>query len=312
MDKRRFRQGGTGFGEKSQELVLKTLVYSDLFDYPLTGEEIKKNLISSRQISKKILKKAINSLVEKKLIGKKDNLYYLQGRKKVVALRKEKKPFSKKKMILLHKVAASFKKIPWVRAVVATGGLSRENARAEDDIDLLIITSNKRLWLTRCLIIALLELKGKRRRPGGKVVKDKFCLNVFLDQGHLVLPKNKRSLFTAYEVLQTKLVWQRENAYQQFICSNQWTKGYLFNAFQAKFIKELPSEDEEPFFERRIGDSLEKLFYLLQKNYMKSRQTNEKVSRGQAFFHPQDSEKWVLERYRRRWVSLLDTHLGSG
>jgi Rieske Fe-S protein len=39
---------------------------------------------------------------------------------------------------------------------------------------------------------------------------------MFLDEDHLSLPQNEQNLFTAHEVCQLKVLWQRNNLYQKF------------------------------------------------------------------------------------------------
>jgi hypothetical protein len=104
-----------------------------------------------------------------------------------------------------------------------------KNSDKDDDIDLLIVTKKNRLWLTRLLAVLLVELVARRRRPGEKDAKDKICLNMFLDETHLGVPPKERDLFSAHEVCQLKVLWERDNLYQGFLRNNQWTKEFLPN-----------------------------------------------------------------------------------
>jgi len=107
--------------------------------------------------------------------------------------------------------------------------LAMENSNENDDIDLLIITSKSRLWLTRFLTVILLELVANRRHPADKEVKDKICLNMFLDEGHLEVPKKEQDLFSAHEVCQLKVLWDKNGIYQKFLKANLWSKKFLPN-----------------------------------------------------------------------------------
>lgn len=113
--------------------------------------------------------------------------------------------------------------------VAVTGNLAMDNAEKNDDIDLLIVTARKRLWLTRLLTNFLVEIVANRRRPNDKEVKDKICLNMFLTEDHLKIPLKEQNLFTAHEVCQLKLLWQRKNSYQKFIQKNLWSQKFLPN-----------------------------------------------------------------------------------
>jgi len=103
------------------------------------------------------------------------------------------------------------------------------NSDLNDDIDLLMVSRKNRLWLTRLLTVLLVELIAKRRHPGDKDVKDKICLNMFLDEEHLRVPQKEQDLFSAHEVCQMKVLWEKEGIYKKFIRENKWVKKFLPN-----------------------------------------------------------------------------------
>jgi len=113
--------------------------------------------------------------------------------------------------------------------VAVTGNLAMDNAGQDDDIDFLIITTKKRLWLTRLLTNFLVELIANRRRPSDKEVKDKICLNMFLDENNLKIPIKEQSLFTAHEICQLKPLWVKNQLYRRFIQENLWLQKFLPN-----------------------------------------------------------------------------------
>jgi len=119
--------------------------------------------------------------------------------------------------------------IPFIKMVAVTGNLAMRNANQEDDIDFLIITQRKRLWLSRFFAVVLLELLGKRRRPEEKEVKDKICLNMFLDEDHLEMSEKQQNLFSAHEILQLKSLYEKDDFYDKFLDQNRWVKKFLAN-----------------------------------------------------------------------------------
>lgn len=214
-----------------QKAILKTLAYADVFDYPLTLGEIQLFLITSSEKTSflKEIKNEINKPELHSLIDSQKNYFFLKNHEEIISLRQKRSFYSSQKLDLVKKTVGWLKLIPFIKMVGITGNLAMKNADENDDIDLLIITGRKRLWLTRLLTIFLIELVSKRRHPGDKEVKDKICLNMFLDEEHLTLPKNEQSLFTAHEVCQLKILWQRKNIYQKFLKENQWCKKFLPN-----------------------------------------------------------------------------------
>jgi hypothetical protein len=211
-----------------EKAILRTLAYADVFNYPLNKEEVWCWLISNGKLKTQNLK--LKTTTQKsKLVQYKNGFYFLRDREKIVILRRKKEQYSASKIKLAGKIAGILRLIPWVKLVGVTGALAMRNADKEDDIDLLIITTRNRLWLTRLLAVFLMELMGKRRRPDEKKVKDKICLNMFLDENHLALPRKERDLFSAHEVLQMKPLWQRGRTHQRFLRANRWSQEFLPN-----------------------------------------------------------------------------------
>lgn len=206
--------------------IISTLAYADIFDYPLKKEEIWRFLLSDIRCQILDVDKGLKELPE---VSQKNNFYFLKKREHLVLLRKKRERWSKEKLKIVQKVANWLKLIPTIKMVAVTGALAMENSNKNDDIDLLIITSKNRLWLTRFLTVILLELVAKRRHPTDKEVKDKICLNMFLDEGHLEVPKKEQDLFSSHEVCQLKVLWDKNGIYQKFLKANLWSKKFLPN-----------------------------------------------------------------------------------
>jgi len=211
-----------------ERAILRTLAYADVFDYPLTSEELYRFLIADESCSysdfeKVLLRVAAND----KRIEKNKEHFFLEGRGKIVATRKRRESWNRKKSNFAEKVAGILRLIPWIKLIGLTGALAMNNAKEEDDIDLLIITVPNRLWLTRGLVVSFLRLARIYRRPGK--IKNKICPNMLLDEKHLAMSKKERDLFSAHEVLQMKPLWQRGRTYQRFLKANQWYKEFLPN-----------------------------------------------------------------------------------
>ncbi len=208
--------------------ILQTLSYADVFDYPLSVSEVWRFLISQRKTKVRDVQKALARMgTDLKLINTEGGFYFLPGRKEIIETRRKRERESRKKLEIAEKVAGILRKIPWVKMIGVTGALAMENSNKEDDIDLFIITSKNRLWLTRGLVVTFLRLTGLYRRPGK--IKNKICPNMLLDEDHFEVPKNEQDLFSAHEVCQLKVIWEREGIYQKFLKENQWSKKFLPN-----------------------------------------------------------------------------------
>lgn len=303
---------GKWYDEPVEKTILRTLAYADIFDYPLTSEEIFRFLITDNPVNFGALKKTLDRMdKDGSRIGSDEQgeLFFLRGRKELVSLRKIREKISQKKLKLAQKIACLLKIIPTIKLIGVTGRLAMKNAESDDDIDFLIITSGNRLWLTRLMAVILLELLGKRRRPKQERVKNKICLNMFLDEDWLILPPNERDLYTAHEVVQLRPLWDRNHTHTRFLEANQWVSGYLPNAM-GEDTKILGYKDTKTATRKKFLNILtsrclnvdEVFARNLQFWYMGKHRTTEIVSSHRALFHPESARDWVLAEYKRRLI----------
>jgi len=288
------------------QAILKTLAYGDIFDYPLTPRQLYRFLISDKSVSFSLFNKVLSRMkANDKRISTNKKMFCFLGREEIIKKRKKRERWSKGKLKIARGVVGWLKIIPWVKMVGVSGALAMENADKNDDIDLLIITAKDRLWLTRLLVVFLVELVAKRRRPKDTDVTDKICLNMFLDEDHLALPKKERDLFTAHEVCQLKLLWEKDGCYQRFLKANLWVKKYLANSLDIKKLRDEDIKGEKKnFLISQFLNFLEVIAYKIQIAYMRSRRTSEIVEPYRIRFHPQDCRGWVIEEYKKRLEEL--------
>lgn len=211
-----------------KKAIFKTLVYADIFDYPLTSGELYRFLIADKALNYSRFRQALTRTnTNEKQIDTNGEYFFLRDRRKIVVTRKKREKWSQEKLKIAKRVASWLKLIPWIKMVALTGALAMNNSRKNDDIDLFIITSKNRLWLSRGLVVTFLRLTGLYRRPGK--IKNKICPNMLLDEGHLMIPSKEQDLFSAHEVCQLKPLWDKNNCYQKFIKANLWVKKFLPN-----------------------------------------------------------------------------------
>lgn len=277
-----------------QKSILNTLRYHDYFEYALTTKEIWKFLIlrrfklkaknSKQQLKFKNFRLTLDRLEKEKRIFYKQPYYFLPKRENIVRLRKQREKYSRQKIKIAKKIIKIIKKIPFIKAIAITGALAMNNAKREDDIDIMVITSKNRLWLSRMILLTILQVLGKRRKFGEKEVKDKICLNLFLDEFTLSLLKTKRNLWTAHEIVQAKAILSKNNTWESFLVANMWVKNYLPNS-----IKNYESGImNQEYFNKDLFllNLLNRFAFQLQYKFMKSKITNEDISLHFAFFHP--------------------------
>lgn len=292
-----------------KDSILKALSYADVFDYPLTYEQIGRWAIGMR------IRNYESGIKNNKLFSEKNGYYFLRERDNIVKERIKRKKWSEEKFKLAEKTAKSLRVIPTVKLIGITGALAVENAKKEDDIDLIIITSKGFLWTTRLLVTFLLEIIGNRRHPQDLNVNNKICLNMFVCEDYLTVSNKEQDIFSAHEVLQMNPIFNRDNTYQKFLMANQWVGKYLPNAFekQNKGLRTRNIEQKKgilQIFKFIVLSSLlvvriiEGLMKRLQLWYMQKRRTTEIITDRLIRFHPHDSRKRVLNKYSHNLKQL--------
>lgn len=281
---------------KALQAIIKTLIYSDIFDYPLKSDEIWRFLIAPNRISKTIFVRELSQL--HRPISSLQDWYFLGNRKTIVQKRIQRHKQSEKKLSIARHVASLIFFIPTVQLVGLSGALAMDNADNEDDIDLFIITKENTLWLTRLLVVLLLQFLGKRRTRKDKNVSNKICLNMFLDKSSLSFSEDRRDVYTAHEIVQLRVFFERDNTHALFLNANTWVKKFLPNTKHVKIQK------GKRITEKNILLYLLTVFnFIAQKAqlfYMKSHTTIEIVSDGMLAFHPIDYRKKILTIYQKR------------
>lgn len=257
-----------------------SVIYHDIFDYPLTIAEMIRWRASEN----------LNTEKDTSISGK-NGFYYIEGKNGLIYKRALRKRVSERKMEIAKKASKLLSLIPTIKMVGVTGSLAMENSSDESDIDLMIITKKGTLWTTR--LIALIALKGKIRRAGSKEQKDKLCLNIWMDEGDLVW-KKQRNIYTAHEIGQIIPLINKDKIHQKLLWQNKWILKYWPNSVKVEKIKT----------ERSYGKTslTEFLAYKLQLFYMKPKITREYISPTRALFHPVDWGKVILDRLNSNFI----------
>lgn len=283
-----------------RQKIIATIVYADLFDYPLTKDEVIRWAVGG------VGEGTWDSSAFEKKISRGNEYLILPGRGRLISFRNTRRDVAVEKWRRISSVAARFRVVPTLLLVGVTGGLAVENAKRNDDIDLFFVARKHTLWLTRALVTLMAEAMGVRRRPADQKVADKVCLNMFMSEDALALPREEQDFFAAHEVLQMKPLWEREHVYQRFLHANRWVQYFLPNAWK---VVRNNKKEKKPVWFLFIFQILEPVAKVLQLGYMKKKRTNEVIRLGMIRFHPRDARHWVREKYEvalKRWDIPLD------
>ena len=199
-----------------QTAVLKCIVYSDLFDFPLTAEEIHHWL--SVPASLEDVTGALHSDPLASMLTHAGAFVTLRGREPVVALRVHRRDTSAIQQRKAVRYGSLIARLPFVRMVAITGSLAADNADEDDDLDYLIVTAPGRVWLTRTMIMAIGRIAALRGVT--------LCPNYLLAETALAL--GEHDFYTARELLQMRVV-AGQATYQRMLDENAWWRTFLPN-----------------------------------------------------------------------------------
>jgi hypothetical protein len=197
--------------------ILRTVLYSSLFEYPLTLDELRRTLLQSTQSEAEVLRTYRGSALLQSSIEFQDGVFFPRGKAAWIGQRRRREvrslAFLRRHERLLRLVAA----LPFVRLVALSGSLAVLNADRRADLDLFVITRGRRAWLATLLVVLLTKLIGRRR-----VV----CLNFVMTDDRLALDQS--DLFTANQIIHLRAVAGRET-YREFLRANPFAQHFYPN-----------------------------------------------------------------------------------
>ncbi len=278
-----------------KQCLLITLLYADIFDYPLTRQEV---------ACWCVFQEVKTTFLLPQVAHKQENFIFTSGHISLIALRQKRHMLAKEKWHVAKQASRLLRWVPSIEFIGVTGGLAMENAKQNDDIDFLFIVVPGTIWISRLLAIVTMEIVGMRRRRKAQNVKNAICLNMFMTSDALSLPSSERDLYTAHEVLQMRPLWERGGVYQEFLQENKWVKNFLPTAWKEKlrFMNyDLRIMNNKYFlFACSIARYIEPLARAVQLWYMKKHRTNEIVSDTLLRFHPHDARGWIQVALAKR------------
>jgi len=289
----------------TQKAILTTILYSDLFHFPLTKEELWKFLISDKSINYNIFSKTVTELVNSHL-SLRDGYYCLRGKEASIQERKINQSEVAKKINIAHMVAKKLSVLPGILFIGLSGGVAVKSASKDDDIDFFIIVRKGTLFLNRFWISFVLQMMHMRRTRSMIHAKDRICVNLLIDETAMFWSPDKQNIYTAREIAQVVPLYQNGPIYNNFLLENIWVKQYLPNALSTVDEHIISSAKKWGMYEKIMYlPLLEKLLRTLQIIYMKRHRTIETITNHHLAFHPTDYKTQTL-----RQLKLKMRHLG--
>ena len=229
--------------EPLRRATLRTLLYADIFDCPLSAGELARYLIGQAASALAVAVALDGDDVLRREVERSAGFIHLTGRGDIVPARLARARESARLWPRARHYGAMIARLPFVRMVAVTGALSMNNARPDDDIDLFILVQPGRLWLGRLFVIAVVKLAARRGIE--------LCPNFVLSTDHLTL--RNRNLYTAHEVAQLVPLSGR-HWHRAFLDVNAWVSQVLPNAMPAAPTP--PANGRPPWSQKIAGGVL--------------------------------------------------------
>jgi hypothetical protein len=288
------------------QCIIRTLIYYDIFSYPLKAKEVYRFLGMSSNSEQEVAI-ALNGLAEQGYLFKIGEFYSLHTQEENITKRiKGNKEAERFKPIATQR-ARFISKFPFIRAVMGSGSFSKDYMDEGSDLDFFIITAPNRLWIARGLLALYKRIFLQNSHKF-------FCANYFIDTDHLEI--EEKNLFTATELATVVPLYGIDyyDALQQK--NSHWLASYFPNfsprhaenvpRYQLHFGKKLMEKVIDLFFgnvvERLIMQmALRRWGRLYREKYAShdfkiAFKTKKHVSKN----HPRNFQKKVMELYLQK------------
>jgi predicted nucleotidyltransferase len=255
--------------------ILITLAYFDLFNYPLTMDEV--YLFLPAKYDQGEFGYALRSLVIDRLLYKFEKYYTLKNDSFLIERREKGNVKAAEMIAIACKVGDLLIRFPYVRGIAISGSLSKNFADDDSDIDLFIITAKNRLWIARTMMHCFKKLTFLFKK------EHYFCMNYYIDEQDLQI--HEKNIYTAIEVA-TLMPLHGESVFEQFYLINGWTRDYLPNkclrVATAKPVKRsLLKRSVEWLFNNSVGNSIDgMLMRITAKRWLKKMQQKKRNNHG--------------------------------
>ena len=279
-----------------ERAILETLAYSDVFDYPLTLDELHRFLTIHSTVAE----------IQECMIGMKNitfanGYYFLAGRSEIVDIRKQREENSHKAYRRAISYGRILGRLPFIRMVALTGSLVMLNLSKNRDMDYMLVAKPGRVWTARAFALLLARVT--------RLFGDVICPNVIISEN--ALEWNERNLYTAREFAQMILV-RGEGVFCELRIVNKWVKDVLPNHVILNEVKDDAESNAvqhviEFFLNNKLGNLFEswemnRKIARFQKQVGYGAETNFSADVCQGNFDHHGS--WTLKAYKERLRTL--------
>jgi hypothetical protein len=202
--------------------ILRTILYADVFDFPLTAHEIHHYLIHDGPVPLDVVQSTLQgSRLLANTLTECDGFYALANRSELINLRRARRDYVKRMWPRARRYARWLASLPYVRMVALTGALAVHNPLENDDYDYMLVVKPGRVWLARAFAIVLVRVC--------RLYGDVLCPNYVTSEN--ALAQKWQNLFLAHELAQMVPLYGID-LYWRARRDNIWSEELLPNALE--------------------------------------------------------------------------------
>ncbi len=298
------------------ERILATLRFFDLQQVALTALEAHRYLIADLQqlrprldgqydvvaesevqhpISFDTIFHQLDVMVKEKVIAEHRGYYFLLGRENLVDLRINNYIYGFQRERLISRYLRVTRHMPFVRGIALAGSQALGLPREGSDIDLLIITEPKFMWIARNFLTLYFRLLGKQRH--GEHIANRFCLNHYL--GTIREVDVEKNLYKAMEYTKLRPVVYPQTIELFQLMNQSWIRQFFPHAIFEQHDPEPQSGVQralEIIFNNRFGQLLERFLRSWQTGRIKQDKFNF-VREDELSLHPESKHETLLNNF---------------
>jgi glycosyltransferase involved in cell wall biosynthesis len=203
--------------------LLAAVVYADLFDTPLPLGDARTISFGEALDEAELRRLLASPLLASQIHLHPSGFLVLAGREPLVAKMPEREAWTRDLLAANQSTLSVLAKLPFVRALILSGGVVHKNPSARPDIDLFVVAARGRVYTAYTWLVLMTKLLGKRAL---------VCPNYLVDEGELAVAYH-RDLFTAHQLVSARPFSGRAS-YEQWCRANEaWVKE-IFPGFVPK------------------------------------------------------------------------------
>jgi len=225
--------------------ILRTLLYYDIWHFPLTLEELYA-FLPQRVDSPADFRRFLEEHGPGPMVGEQNGYYYIRATGDVVVPLRRRREEHARFMWRMAKISTHIlKRCPFVRGVFVSGELSKNATQRKSDVDFVIVSAPGRLWIARTLLIAFKKVVLLNS-------KKFFCVNYHVTRHHLTL--GERDVYVATEVAHLKPLYN-SSLLGEYLSANGWITSFFPN-FDPRYLPRISCNDRRSTLQRLLEGAL--------------------------------------------------------